>query len=731
GRLLATGGTAAGLDINDAVLWDAGTGEETLSLRGHRGDIYSLGFSLDGTRVVTTSDYGEAIVWDVSNGEALFTVETGEGTGGASFSPDGRLLTVPGQRGSVQIVDAENGTPRSTLWAPGGPFCSPSFSPDGGRIAASGCPYLGSWQTVIWDVTTGNPLAKVRDERGSSGVMFSPDGERLAGRTDGGAAVWDAWTGLPLLTVSGHSGDVIGVAFSRDGTRLATGSKDGTARVWDAASGRELVRLSGHGGLVALVDFDPSGTRLLTGGGDGTARVWDVSPTAGAEVWAEMVASGWGATSIEYSEDGARLAMAGGGGGWVLDPATGDRLTPIGAGWSDAALDPAGARIAASGDGMEVIDLTSGAVIHTLDDDVTNVAYSPDGSTIATGLGDRDLGAGRAVLWDAASGRRIGAFGPGHPGENVEGLAFSPDGGMLGVLTDLGRLEVWRVDTAELVMEEVTAHTGFGADLAFSPDGRTLVTVGGDGGAVWSVPEGDRVRSLSRGGKLTAVSFSADGRRFATAGEDRTARIWDPETGWELLSLELPDAVMSVALSPDGTELATGHANGVVRVLALRVDDLVRIARRLSDGATTEPAPSVPDTSGPRGAFRVSIVRGDLLRQGIPRSDTGAMVGDYTLALIEGSFWLHSGEANEMTPWQTSGTYTVSGDRITFTDDRGDAWCAGNVVAARWRSRGATMWLTDVRPDIVSDCDPGLVGRQFHAVFTSHPWRIVGGAMGG
>jgi WD40 repeat protein len=451
-------------------------------------------------------------------------------------------------------------------------------------------------------------------------------------------------------------------------------------------------------------------------------------------VWAEKVASGWGATSVEYSQDGARLATAGGGGGWVLDPATGDRLTPIGAGWSDAALDPAGARIAASGDGAEVIDLTSGAVVHTLDDegDVTNLAYSPDGSTVATGLGDRDLGAGRAVLWDAASGRRIGAFGDGHPGESVEGLAFSPDGGMLGVLTDLGRLEVWRVDTAELVMEEVTAHTGFGADLAFSPDGRTLVTVGGDGGALWSVPEGDRVGSLSRGGKLTAVSFSADGRRFATAGEDRTARIWDAETGLELLSLELPDAVISVALSPDGTELATGHANGVVRVLALRVDDLVRIARRhLSDGATTEPAPSVRDTSGPRGAFRVSIVREDLLRQGIPRSDTGYMVGDYTLALIEGSFWLHSGEADELTPWQTSGTYTVSSDRITFTDDRGDAWCAGNVVSARWRSRGAVMRLSDVRADIVSDCDPDLIRPQFHAVFTSHPWRIVGGAMGG
>ena len=105
------------------------------------------------------------------------------------------------------------------------------------------------------------------------------------------------------------------------------------------------------------------------------------------------------------------------------------------------------------------------------------------------------------------------------------------------------------------------------------------------------------------------------------------------------------------------------------------------------------------------------------------------MAGGYTLALVEGNFWLHHDEVDDII-WQTSGTYTISGDRITFTD-QGLALCAGNVVSARWRSRGAVMWLSDVRADIVSRCDPNLIGPQFHAVLTSHPWRIVGGAMGG
>jgi len=730
GRLLATGGAAGGLDTNDAVLWDARTGRRVFTLRGHEEDVYSVGFSLDSTRVVTTSDDDRAIVWDVSNGERLLTARIGKDTGGASFSPDGRLLAVTGARGSVQVLNAATGAPTATLRAPGGPFCSPAFSPDGARIAASGCPNI-SYRTVVWDVRSGKRLFTIRDDGGSSGIMFSPDGDRLAGRTDDTAGVWDAWTGEPLLALSGHSGTVYGVAYSRDGSRLATGSVDGTARIWDADTGEELVRLAGHHGLVALVDFDPTGTRLLTGGGDGTARVWDVSGAAGAELWSEHLALDFGVNSLDYDEKGRRLVTADGGGGWVLDASTGERLTPMGW-WGDASFSPEGDRVAVAGEGAGVVDVATGHVDRMLEVSglIMSIEYSPDGSTVATGLGDTDLGAGRAVLWDAVSGRRIRTFGPPHPGEEVQGLAFSPDGEMLAVLTGKARLGVWRVDTGEQLMSE-TAHSGDGSDLAFAPGGGELVTVGGDGGAVWSVPSGVKILSFSSGGRLDAVAFSADGRRIATAGDDRTARIWDAEKGRELLSLASPDAVMSVALSPDGDELATGDANGVVRVHALRVGDLVRIARQhLSEGATTVvPPPPVSASSEPQGAFRVAIGSEDLLRHGVPRSEVGARVGDYTLALAAGIFRLDE-RHQDGTTWETWGTYTVSGDRITFTD-RGQAWCAGTRVSMRWRSQGAILRFSDVRTEVVPRCDPDVTGSQFEAVVESHPWRIVGGAIGG
>ena len=109
-------------------------------------------------------------------------------------------------------------------------------------------------------------------------VAWSPDGTRLAtGSRDGTANVWDAAGGRELLTLRGHAGPVLSVAWSPDGQRLATGNQDGMARVWDATGGRELLALMGDTGPVRSVSWSRDGTRLATGGDDNTARVWDAA----------------------------------------------------------------------------------------------------------------------------------------------------------------------------------------------------------------------------------------------------------------------------------------------------------------------------------------------------------------------------------------------------------------------------------------------------------------------
>ena len=107
-------------------------------------------------------------------------------------------------------------------------------------------------------------------------ASFSPDGSRVVtAGSDRTAQVWDARTGLLLLTLRGHTGPVGSASFSPDGMRVVTGGGDGTARVWDAATGAENLTLKWYPGWVDSATFSPDGRRVLTAGGDGAARIWD------------------------------------------------------------------------------------------------------------------------------------------------------------------------------------------------------------------------------------------------------------------------------------------------------------------------------------------------------------------------------------------------------------------------------------------------------------------------
>jgi len=402
-----------------------------------------------------------------------------------------------------------------------------------------------------------------------NGVAFSPDGTRVASVSGtfefdepsltGDLVVRDVASGQEILGHRGVPSGFRGLAFSPDGRWIAAGNASDLV-IWDAATGTEQLRLADPGDpkltLLSLA-YSPDGRRIIAGYGSadytmviGHARLWDAG--TGEELGGKIPGHpGRGILGVAFSPDGREVAVASGA------------LVEV---W-----------------GLDTRNRVLSFRGHT--GYVRAVAFSPDGRYLATG------GAGQTVrLWDRANGNEIRAL-YAHT-SSVLALAFSPDSQWLISASGDKSLKLWEVASGR-PLTTFHGHLDRVGCVAFSPNGRYFASGGADHALkLWNATSSPQLTFMGHDGWIFALAFSPDGRCVASGASNFSTRdnlmLWDATSGVRSANFAKGcPQVSSVAFRWDGRRLATACRDGTVRIWNADAGGLVRTLPRQSNVVAT------------------------------------------------------------------------------------------------------------------------------------------------
>lgn len=559
-------------------------------LYGHTFFVVGVLFSPDGQTLVTRAADGTAHVWDLTASDPRNTVGVLSGhvdsqrtnplePGSLQISADGRLLATVSGDNSIHIWDLTASDPNRTVRILNP---EPAAKLPGVALRNNGRTLISTsdGQVIrIWNLADPDPSATVRTIGkpvtgepeplefgfGPAPIMLARDDRTLVTINGQGLIyIWDVADADPAATVRTlQLTQTVGVPFttndlrvSPDGNTLAAIENDNTILVWDlratdVASTRRI--LSGHKDRVRALAFSPDSRLLASGSMDASARVWDLS-VADPSTTVSILEGHVGMVSdVLFSPDGRQFASVDGGGVrlWTL-PNPSLYAPPL-----------------------RLRTLPTGGP----------VAFSPDGSVLATNSGDDGIRLWRLAEPDSAAMKhRLNA-------PNVQApFLFAPDGHTL--IAGSGSVSAWDLAAPEA---NTTMHAilpeGAGTILTQSPDRQLLVTEDSNQMIhVWDLGSSASQRPIHtlRGHSrdVTAAWMSPNKRMFISGSWDGTVRIWDltlpdPDQAVRVLNAH-EDLVQQIVLRADGHTLVT-MSDMTARIWDLNAADPQQSVRTVTD----------------------------------------------------------------------------------------------------------------------------------------------------
>jgi WD40 repeat protein len=545
-------------------LRDAATGKERgrIELPGAPGGRTITGwlaFSPSGRYLAVTPSGKVVSLIDVETQHVAGTFSHDEPVFACAFSPDGKWMATGGD-------DQEKGIHFARLWdvtaqkewrrfrAGDGHIGALAFSADGATLAGGG----GDARLHLWDVATGKEQRSYpRIGRAIRSVAFAPDGKAVAAAGDS-VHVYDTSTGKERFRIDRRAQ---GLQFSRD-AKVLTGAVSGAIYQWNAGTGRLVTPSAAQDSAVEQILVTPDGRRVFTRDQEGDLHVWD--SVTGNYIRRIPAAAERG---VLLSPDGRFLV-------WASEDDTVRTPDPSHSGWVH------------SGSRLQLYDVVTEQLLDrfpAVKDEASVQAILPDGKTILT----LDRRTATVRLWDIDSGKQRRSFPVAEGAEDLPCVAaravLAPDGKTLAVGYDRADnisimyravpVRLWEVASGK-AGPRLEGHTNSVNGLAFSPDGRLLVTwAENPWGAslidrvfVWDAATGLAVPTLDSGLPIGAGSaaFARDGRTLATASADGLVRVWEVAT-WEVRAefRGHRDRVTALAFGPDG-RLFTGGLDTTV-----------------------------------------------------------------------------------------------------------------------------------------------------------------------